>query len=390
MEKDKIMDQKPDIMVGITHNGKFHCDDVCCAALLRIIYSDIQIVRQSTIDCDPDNIKNTIVFDIGNGKYDHHDTPEYRPNGVQYASFGKMFRDFAKYIPISKSVETFMDESFVQEIDKMDNGVGFSLFGAALSSYNVNWDGDLDKQDERFFEAVKIAQEVMINMIEKRVSNLRADQYINKAIETQNSPILILDKSMPIHNRLSDNILFIISPSNRDSYNLQPVKNAEGKWRRCLPIREWREETAPDGLIYINGNIATFDTVYNAINAAELALKNNNIGKFPVHIIKAVQSEKYKVYKSKDSSEQITIDGFDILSNNKICAFRENAAFYTLNPLEMDASGKVYIDPGITFGIVDNRDKSDYTTSAKEFNKNSKNIKITQRSLPNGNRFDIA
>ena len=70
---------------GFTHGGKFHADDVFSTALLRILRPDFTVTRGFSV---PENFDG-IVYDIGNGPFDHHaaDRAE-RPNGVPYAALG--------------------------------------------------------------------------------------------------------------------------------------------------------------------------------------------------------------------------------------------------------------------------------------------------------------
>ena len=53
---------------AFTHSGKFHADDVFSAALLLYLNPEITITRGNRV---PDDFEG-IVFDIGRGRYDHH------------------------------------------------------------------------------------------------------------------------------------------------------------------------------------------------------------------------------------------------------------------------------------------------------------------------------
>ena len=53
---------------AFTHSGKFHADDVFSYALLLYLKPAITITRGKKVPKDFDGI----VFDIGRGKYDHH------------------------------------------------------------------------------------------------------------------------------------------------------------------------------------------------------------------------------------------------------------------------------------------------------------------------------
>lgn len=69
---------------AITHGGRFHADDVFSARLLKMVYPDIRIIRTFTV---PDDFEG-IVFDIGGGKYDHHQKDsDIRDNGIPYVAF---------------------------------------------------------------------------------------------------------------------------------------------------------------------------------------------------------------------------------------------------------------------------------------------------------------
>src|SRR5450756_919873 len=73
---------------AMTHGGKFHADDVFSAALLKMIYPGIHIIRAFEVPYGFDGI----VFDIGFGKFDHHQKDaRIRENGVPYAAFGLLW-----------------------------------------------------------------------------------------------------------------------------------------------------------------------------------------------------------------------------------------------------------------------------------------------------------
>ena len=79
--------------IAITHGGNFHADDVFSAALLKMVNPEIDIVRTFKI---PDDFAG-IAFDIGYGEYDHHqEAAAVRENGIPYAAFGLLWREFGK------------------------------------------------------------------------------------------------------------------------------------------------------------------------------------------------------------------------------------------------------------------------------------------------------
>ena len=78
---------------AFTHSGKFHADDVFSFALLLYLNPEITILRGNRVPDDFDGI----VFDIGRGKYDHHQKDSrIRENGVPYAAFGLLWEDLVR------------------------------------------------------------------------------------------------------------------------------------------------------------------------------------------------------------------------------------------------------------------------------------------------------
>lgn len=70
---------------AFTHSGKFHADDVFSAALLLYLNPELTILRGNRV---PEEFAG-IVFDIGRGRYDHHQKDSrVRENGIAYAAFG--------------------------------------------------------------------------------------------------------------------------------------------------------------------------------------------------------------------------------------------------------------------------------------------------------------
>ena len=69
---------------AFTHSGKFDADDVFSSALLLYLNPEIRIIRGNKVPEDFDGI----VFDIGRGRYDHHQKDSrIRENGIPYAAF---------------------------------------------------------------------------------------------------------------------------------------------------------------------------------------------------------------------------------------------------------------------------------------------------------------
>jgi uncharacterized UPF0160 family protein len=79
----------------VTHNGKFHADDVFASVILTQLFPELPLVR--TRDEQITNDKNNFVYDVGGGKFDHHGIDDQRQheNGVPMAAFGLIWQKFS-------------------------------------------------------------------------------------------------------------------------------------------------------------------------------------------------------------------------------------------------------------------------------------------------------
>ena len=102
---------------AFTHSGKFHADDVFSYALLLYLNPAITITRGNKVPKDFDGI----VFDIGRGKYDHHQKDSrIRENGIPYAAFGLLWEELGKGI-LGEELAAKFEESVIQPLDNNDN-----------------------------------------------------------------------------------------------------------------------------------------------------------------------------------------------------------------------------------------------------------------------------
>ena len=96
--------------IVLTHAGKFHADDVFSAALLRILKPGVEIRRVYQV---PEGFDG-LAFDIGWGEFDHHQAgAPVRPNGVPYAAFGLLWREYGPCLLLRRGTEVWQ-VSFTQ------------------------------------------------------------------------------------------------------------------------------------------------------------------------------------------------------------------------------------------------------------------------------------
>ena len=137
---------------AFTHSGKFHADDVFSSALLLYLNPEIRIIRENKVPEDFDGI----VFDIGRGRYDHHQKDSrIRENGIPYAAFGLLWEKLGPEILGEELAQKF-DESFVQPLDNNDNTGEKNELATLIGNFNPTWDAQ-GGNDEAFFQAVSVA-----------------------------------------------------------------------------------------------------------------------------------------------------------------------------------------------------------------------------------------
>lgn len=275
---------------AFTHSGKFHADDVFSSALLLYLNPEIRIIRGNKVPEDFDGI----VFDIGRGRYDHHQKDSrIRENGIPYAAFGLLWEELGAEILGEELAQKF-DESFVQPLDNNDNTGEKNELATLIGNFNPTWDAQ-GGNDEAFFQAVSVAGMILENKFERYLGNERADKRVEEILEEhqkailsgekskEEARILILPEFVPCQKRLSEtDIAFVIFPSNRGGYCIQPQKKEYSLNYKCSFPVEWlgleNEELAAAtglpsaGFCHKGGFLMTTGTLEDAVKACEISL----------------------------------------------------------------------------------------------------------------------
>ena len=264
---------------GFTHGAKFHADDVFSTALLQILNPKIQVERGLEVPQDFDGI----VYDIGRGRFDHHqEDKEIRENGIPYAAFGLIWREYGNYILEEEEVQRF-DENFVQPLDESDNTGCDNVLAEVIEKFNPGWDEEQD-YDACFWKAVAAAKDILENEFRSVQGLGRAKAVVEKAMEENDGKVLILPCYVPWKNQaIGSGYAFAVYPSNRGGYSVQGVpKSKEDRSLVCDFPQEWWGKT-PEQLSELSGFsdfrfchptgfLASADTQETAIQIARTAL----------------------------------------------------------------------------------------------------------------------
>lgn len=273
---------------AFTHGGVFHSDDVFAAAFLKMINPAIEIHRVMTA---PEETDDSIIFDIGMGKYDHHqkdhvlrpfadgywiDKSNNEVKAIPYCSFGLLWCDYGRILCPTERAFKKVDRDLVLPIDKADNGVAVSTLSNAIGQLNPAWNSSATP-DDMFDEAVAVATLILKNYIERANAEADAEEYVHNSSIVDNK-ILILEKYVPWYDFVINdmlNIEFVVFPSIRGGYSVQTVPNAPNSRipRKPLPA-EWHG--TPDeslGMFFCHpaGFILSCHTQEQAIACAKIA-----------------------------------------------------------------------------------------------------------------------
>lgn len=289
---------------AITHAGTFHTDEVFASVILSKVVDNLVIARVFEV---PENVDDKIIYDIGGGKFDHHQLGGngQREDGILYSSCGLIWKEYGKLFlekrNYSNAKELFeiIDKDLIEYIDANDNGIfpnidtsyNFIHLSKLISEFNVKWNEDTDN-DINFIKAVNFADIIFENKINSIISKLDARIIIENAVEKSKDNIMFLDKFAPWkefllkkEDKKATDILFVIFPSNRGGYSISAVskelntfenrKDFPKDWAG-LKDKELQEVTGVDSAIFCHNNrfIASAKTKEDAYKLAILAINN--------------------------------------------------------------------------------------------------------------------
>ena len=272
--------------IAYTHSGIFHADDVFAAALLQKI-ADFEIHRVSELPVDIP--EDSVVFDIGKGQFDHHqDKKEYRDNGIEYASFGKLWRVVWPLVVSTKKEYYTIDQEICQCIDGSDTGTGEGdyMITNTIKAFNPPWyNNSIEEEEKGFLEAIKFATIIIDKHISRIINDDKADVIVQTALMgaelTSNPDIVILDQYAPWKSILiPSKAKFVIYPSIRGDgeYNVQTVPERwNSNYRKCLFPYKWANATPQQlnsmvkGLKFCHQNrsLISTDSLSSAVNACK-------------------------------------------------------------------------------------------------------------------------
>ncbi len=252
----------------VTHNGKFHCDEVLAYVVLcaargfaapgidhRLVRTrDAALIAQGDIVWDVGT-----VFDEAASRFDHHQRgAPARPDGTPFSAAGLIWRVYgeravAAMLPpeaaaFAPEIAADLDESIVRRVDLVDNGLVRAPdplnFTALIGDLNPQWDEvqDAASLDAAFLRAAALARGVL----ERRVNALRArfcaEAHVLAAHRAgADARILTLERGMPwkaaaFAHKLP--VIYCVSPVPSGNWVVEAMPPEPGSFAQKMPLPE--------------------------------------------------------------------------------------------------------------------------------------------------------
>ncbi|MBR1936933.1 MAG: MYG1 family protein [Bacilli bacterium] len=245
----------------VTHSGTMHADEVFATAFLELYLKDVSVYRTKSVDST--NISDDIlVYDIGRGKYDHHQEDALkRDKGITYSSFGLLFKEFGKDFLSKQNNIKYIDEVFngidkdlVEGIDADDNGFfpkieanyKVKTVSNIIKMFNPSYDS-FEDESTQFIKAVSLAKEILLEEVIYINGKVLSDKEVSKILDKMedNSKYLILEEYLPYEDSVlsstkTDSLLFVAFPSNRGGFAIKVLPKSSTDRTARLPFpEEW-------------------------------------------------------------------------------------------------------------------------------------------------------
>ncbi|MEO5949272.1 MAG: MYG1 family protein [Candidatus Saccharimonas sp.] len=251
-----------DRIVALTHNGKFHVDEVTATAVLQKVYADqgknIEIVRSrdSAQIADAD-----IVYDVGgiydptNRRYDHHQNGALkRESGLTYSALGLIWLHYGNaYCDGNERVANRIDRVLVRGIDARDNGELDALQDNETPDYGISQEVELynpilehgEDYDEQFYKAVGHTAAFLARLKEKILVELRTeDDVLAARAQSEDSRYAVMDHQITPPDSLAeiDGLEYVVFPEHtNNTWQVYALKTPENQFVVKRPFPEnWK------------------------------------------------------------------------------------------------------------------------------------------------------
>lgn len=254
----------------VTHNAKFHTDDVFAVAALLILYPQAKIVRtrdEAVIKTADAVVDVGGVYNSDTNRFDHHQIggAGERANGISYSSLGLVWKKFGEAISGSLMIMERIDRIFVQPIDASDNGqdlftlkwpeVSPFMIGSVVDSFRLTWK-ETGNWDVRFDECVTWAKGFLQRIIKMEKDILEGEEIVRDFyLSSKDKRLIIIDDNYSFGRELVDRVLVgfpepiyaVLFRRDHESWQLLAIRKKPGSFQVRKPLPEsWRGKRNED------------------------------------------------------------------------------------------------------------------------------------------------
>ncbi len=291
----------------VTHNGKFHADDILACAVLQLILEkrgeDYEVIRtrDTKIIAEAD-----YVFDVGGeydaekNRYDHHQlggAGKY-DSDIPYASIGLVWKHFGEELCGSEKIAGMIEDQIVMPIDADDNGVALVDLKSDVAPFRLQeyfyafrptWrEGSTDEVfDAGFHKCVDLAKELFLRQIKiKQDYDGVAELFKKDYDRAEDKRIIELSEAYPWEGVSTEypDTLFTVYPRQdnwrlgtvrKERYSFANRKDLPAVWAGLRDVDLQAVSGIDDAIFCHNGRfLAVAKTREGALALAKLAVDN--------------------------------------------------------------------------------------------------------------------
>jgi len=243
--------------VVITHSGSFHTDDLLAVAALDLLldgnYTLIRTRDPEVIQTGDFIVDVGGVYDENKNFFDHHQEggAGERENGIQYSSFGLVWKKYGEQLASSREVAEIIDQRVGLPVDAADNGIDtFTqtmegvfpyLIHNVTRAFRPTWKEADRSFDEGFQEALVFAKRILEREILHAQHEIQGRELVDEAYkEAKDKRIIIIDDNYPWGGILSgyQEPLYVVKPLKQDAnWQIEAVRDSVDSFtnRKNLP-----------------------------------------------------------------------------------------------------------------------------------------------------------
>jgi uncharacterized UPF0160 family protein len=259
----------------LTHDGRFHCDEVFAYAVLRLALGlqepgrdhDLIRTRKPALIGSADIVWDVgSLFDPASNRFDHHQRgAPARPDGTPFSAAGLIWQVYGERavaallepsgaVGFAPAIAADLDESVLRRIDELDNGVSshgpvvddLLGLGRLIGDFNPTWDSAESASsaagDAAFLHASMLAEGVLRRRVEALRARMAADTMVLDAFAAGSDPrILVLDRGMPWKNAVFAHdlpVIFTVCPASNGNWMVDATPPELGSFAQRLPLPE--------------------------------------------------------------------------------------------------------------------------------------------------------